>query len=338
MQEYLSALGTELKGRLSDEWDLSTIYFGGGTPSRLGGTGIRQAIELIAKNSRVQGDAEITIEVNPDDVTPENALAWVDAGVNRISLGVQSFDPAVLEWMHRTHTASQSKTAVRILRESGIDNISVDLIFAIPPQLGRDWERDVNDILALDPSHISLYGLTAESSTPLGKWIERGDIEEASEERYEDDFMYAHHTLTVAGFDHYEVSNYALPGARSRHNSSYWKGVPYVGLGPSAHGYDGRRREWNIRHYVPWKDALVAGSPSIEGFEELTESNRNAERVYLGLRTSDGLAVTSQELAYAHKWIEMGWAMKSERTLVLTPLGWLRLDALASALTGIKDQ
>lgn len=328
----------ELKGRLSDDWNLSTVYFGGGTPSRLGGAGIRQAIELIAGNARVQGDAEITIEVNPDDVTVENALAWVNAGVNRISLGVQSFDPAVLEWMHRTHTASQSKAAVRILRESGIDNISVDLIFAIPPQLGRDWERDVNEILALDPSHISLYGLTAESSTPLGKWIERGDIEEATDERYEEDFMHAHNTLTAAGFDHYEVSNYALPGARSRHNSSYWKGVPYVGLGPSAHGYDGRRREWNIRHYVPWKDALIAGSPSIEGFEELTESNRNAERVYLGLRTSDGLAVTSQELAYAHKWIEMGWAVKSERTLVLTPLGWLRLDALASALTGIKDQ
>lgn len=331
--EFLDALRMELHQHDTTSWNLSTLYLGGGTPSRLGGTGVHSAIDLIRSTARLDPDAEITIEVNPDDVSADVAQAWVHAGINRVSLGVQSFHDSVLKWMHRTHTAEQARHAVKTLRESGITNISVDLIFAVPEQLERNWERDVSEALELRPTHISLYGLTIEEQTPLGRWQKRGEIVEADEDRYEADFLHAHSTLSEAGFEHYEVSNYALPGLRSRHNSSYWSGVPYLGLGPSAHSFDISSRFWNVREYVQWRDALKAGQSVVGGSEILTEANREAERVYLGLRTTSGLELTEREAKIVEKWISLRWAVKSGGTIVLTPSGWLRLDALAAALS-----
>ena len=317
---------------------------GGGTPSKLGGPGLARLIHEIARFAGVDkfstsgGNREVTIEANPEDVTPAAAAHWAEAGVNRVSLGVQSFDTGALEWMHRTHGSDAPRQAVEALRAAGIDDISVDLIFALPASVRRDWTRDIAQALELRPTHMSLYGLTVESKTPLGRWTARGEVIEAPEERYAEEFMEAHDRLRAAGFEHYEVSNYSLPGHRARHNSAYWSGVPYLGLGPSAHGFDGTTRRWNAPAYVDWTNRLQRGEDPREGDELLTLSERESELVYLGLRTSDGLHVRETELKTVTSWVEEGWASITGETLRLSASGWLRLDAIAATLTSIRSR
>lgn len=329
---YVESVRLELARHDTSLWRLDTIYLGGGTPSRLGAA-VGDVVKMVRDSAAVSPDNEITIEANPDDVTAAAASSWVAAGVNRVSLGGQSFDSAALEWMHRTHSADQIETAFRTLRDAGVSNISLDLIFALPESLSRNWPADLNRALALQPDHVSLYGLTVESHTPLGRWRDRGEVIEAPEERYENEFMLAHDRLAAAGFEHYEVSNFARPARRSRHNSSYWTGDTYAALGPSAHGFDGRVRSWNVAAHADWERRLRSGESVVAGSEELTDENRLSERVYLGLRTTDGLCATDAEFQLARPWVEQGWAEITNRTIVLTPSGFLRLDALAAALT-----
>jgi len=329
---YVEAIALEIVRHDTQRWDLDTIYLGGGTPSRLG-AGVADVVKIVRDRASVAGDAEITIEANPDDVTPEDAAAWAAAGVNRVSLGAQSFDPAVLEWMHRTHSVPQVPAAVETLRAAGITNISLDLIFALPDSLSRDWSADLDRTLELEPEHVSLYGLTIEPHTPLGRWRARGQVVEAPEERYETEFMMAHERLGAAGFEHYEVSNFGRPGRRSRHNSSYWTGEPYAALGPSAHSFDGNVRSWNVSAYADWERRLRSAESVVAESESLSEENRLSERVYLGLRTTDGLRATDAEIAVARPWVDAGWAEILNRTIVLTATGFLRLDALAASLT-----
>lgn len=342
VDEYVSALSSELALRYGAqtpaEWELDTLYFGGGTPSRLGGAGVAQAIAAVQAHARLAPDAEVTIEANPDDVEPEAVARWVEAGVNRLSLGVQSFSETALAWMHRSHGAERAESAVQVARDGGIRDLSVDLIFALPTILDRSWAADLERALRLEPTHVSLYGLTVEPATPLGRWKARGEVDEAPEERYEEEFLRAHETLAAAGFEHYEVSNFARPGHRSRHNSSYWQGVPYVGLGPAAHEFDGRRRRWNLGPYAAWLGRLAAGADPLEAAEELTGENRTAEAVYLGLRTTDGLVVLPGEETLVAPWVAAGWATLEGATLRLTPSGWLRLDSLAAALTAARSR
>lgn len=333
VDEYVHALRAELRRYDTSAWALETVYLGGGTPSRLGGAGVAHALDVVRDVARITDDAEITIEANPDDVTEEDARRWRAAGVNRVSLGVQSFDPRVLHWMHRTHGAEQSARAVDALRTAGIANISVDLIFSVPPALERDWERDVRLAIALGVEHLSLYGLTVEEGTPLGRWRERGTVVEATDETYATDFLHAHAALTAAGFEHYEVSNYGKPGHASRHNQGYWSGVPYVGAGPAAHGFDGEVRRWNVAPYVAWVRRLAAGESVVAGRERLTSENREVERVYLGLRTRAGVPASAAQLQAARPWVDAGWITIRDRTIVATPDGWLRLDTLAASLT-----
>ena len=330
--EYVESLRIEIASREPERWSLDTVYLGGGTPSRLG-AGVGDVLRLVRDHAHVSGDAEVTIEANPDDVVATAAAAWVAAGVNRVSLGAQSFEPAVLDWMHRTHSPAQIGTAVAVLRAAGIRNISLDLIFSLPEALERDWASDVERALELKPDHISLYGLTIEPHTPLGRWTERGEAIEAPDERYESEFLLADERLTSGGFDHYEVSNFARAGQRSRHNSSYWTGVPYAALGPSAHSFDGTVRSWNVSAHADWERRLGAGESVVGGSETLTEENRASERVYLGLRTTDGLRATDAEVELARLWVQQGWASIADGTIVLTPMGLLRLDALAASLT-----
>lgn len=323
---------------------LRTLYLGGGTPSKLGGPGLARLIHEIARFAGVDnfstpgGEREITIEANPEDVSAESAASWAAAGVNRVSLGVQSFHPEVLQWMHRSHGPNAPADAVARLRDAGISDISIDLIFALPGSVTRDWQRDLAQALALQPTHVSLYGLTVESKTPLGRWTARGDVVEAPEERYADEFMEAHRQLSGAGFDHYEVSNYGLPGHRAQHNSAYWSGASYLGLGPSAHGFDGLTRRWNAPAYVEWLDRIGRGEDPREGDELLTAAERESEAVYLGLRTSDGLRVRENELTTVTQWIDAGWASLEGATLKLSAQGWLRLDSIAAALTSIRSR
>lgn len=314
---------------------LATLYLGGGTPSRLGGQGIGELISLVRERFTVEGDAEVTIEANPDDVTPKHASDWKAAGINRVSLGVQSFDDSVLQWMHRVHDASAAARSFEILREAGFDNISVDLIFALPESLNRSWRRDLETAIAIGPDHISLYGLTVEPSTPLARWTERGVVTPSGEQRYADEFLLADSFAKAAGYDHYEVSNFALAGKRSRHNSAYWSGARYIGIGPSAHSFDGERRTWNTAAYADWIARLSRGESVAAGGETLTSENRIVERVYLGLRTKDGLPLSESDRTSADRWQREGWATVDRDVMRLTTEGWLRLDSIAAALTAL---
>ena len=334
IDEYLAALRTELAlTRAVDDARLETVYLGGGTPSRLGGAGVAAVISAVRERSQIAPNAEITIEANPDDVTKAAVLSWATAGVNRVSLGAQSFDDSVLRWMHRTHDAAQIARAVATLRSAGLANISLDLIFSLPAHLDRSWEKDIDRALELAPQHVSLYGLTVETHTPIARWKERGAVVEGTEDRYEEEFLYAHHRMTGAGFDHYEVSNFGRPSLHSCHNSAYWTGVPYAAIGPSAHSFDGAVRRWNVSAYSEWIRCLAAGQTPVAGEETLTSEDREAEAIYLGLRTAKGLEIRDHELALAQTWAEAGWARISQPAhLTLTPLGWLRLDSIAAEL------
>ena len=340
MDEYLRGVASELALRFGNaqRWELDTLYLGGGTPSRLGADGIARLADIMAGRVALAPGAEFTMEANPDDVTAAAARAWRTAGVTRISLGAQSFDPGVLKWMHRLHSPDAIVTAVRTLHDAGFSDLSIDLIFALPAALRRDWSRDLDRALELEPTHVSLYGLTIEHRTPLGRWRERGELQEAPEESYEAEYLEAHHRLGAAGLEHYEVSNFGRPGAHARHNSAYWSGVAYGGIGPAAHEYDTVVRRWNVAPYAEWVRRVASGEDPIAGSEQLSESERSAEAVYLGLRTNGGLAVTPRERERVDAWIHAGWGNLEGDRLQLTPLGWLRLDALAADLTVLRSR
>lgn len=333
--DYLEGIRSELSFRVPKEkWTLDTLYLGGGTPSRLGGGGIADLISTVAEFATLADGAEVTMEVNPEDVSPGSAAAWIAAGVNRFSLGVQTFDPLILRWMHRAHSVDQSTDAFNTLRAAGARNISVDMIFALPEILRRDWRADLENALALNPEHVSLYGLTVETGTPLQRWVDRGSTVPTGDDSYSQEFMEAHEILTSNGYDHYEVSNFSRPGFRSRHNSSYWSNAPYAAVGPSAHSYDGVAREWNLRHYAHWLECVRGGKLPTDGCEDLTQANRATERAYLGLRTSDGLSLSEiSDLATVDAWRAAGWARVNGDRVCLTAEGWLRLDSLAADLT-----
>src|SRR2546430_5592193 len=229
------------------EAGLDTIYLGGGTPSLLPAEALGALLAAIRNSqSVIRNSVEVTLEANPEDVTPDRAVAWRASGINRVSLGAQSFDDGVLAWMHRSHDAARIGAAVRTLRAAGIDNISLDLIFALPAELKRDWERDLEMAMSLRPQHLSLYGLTVEERTPLARWISRGAVVPPEDDRYAAEYLLAHARLAAGGYRFYEVSNACHDGFRSRHHSAYWSGPPYLGLGPAAHSYDGRTRRWNV--------------------------------------------------------------------------------------------
>ena len=312
---------------------LDSIYFGGGTPSRLDPAAIARLLAMAVRDRAVSPGAEITLEANPDDVSARRAAAWRSAGVNRISLGAQSFEPAVLTWMHRTHDAGQIGAAVATLRAAGFENISLDLIYAIPSVLGRDWAHDLDRALALEPEHLSLYGLTVEPRTPLGKWTARGESLPAADDRAAEEYLMAHDRVGAAGFDHYEVSSAGRPGFRGRHNSAYWRRAPFIGLGPSAHSGFGAERAWNVRDWEEYRRRGDAGLPVRAESEILTDEQIRLEEIYLGLRTSDGLPLAYLPAEPVTRWIGAGWAKSLRGRLVLTPEGWLRLDALVASLS-----
>ena len=342
-QEYVDTVLRELDvvSRGTSGWGpLESLYLGGGTPSLLPPDAVATLLTRLLDAfsfGRALAAAEVTLEANPEDVTPETAAAWRRAGINRVSLGAQSFDDRVLTWMHRPHDAARIGSAVRALRGAGFDNVSLDLIFALPPELGRDWGRDLDQALALFPSHLSLYGLTVEERTPLARWISRGAASGPTDERYADEYLFAYERLAREGYHYYEVSNAARDDRRSRHNSAYWSGRPYLGLGPAAHSYDGRARRWNTPAWDAYHRAVAAAGPVVESEEVLTEEQRELERVYLSLRTDAGLP-----LAHLYRplptsidqWVRSGWVEIRDQHLVCTPEGWLRLDTLVNALTG----
>ena len=340
--DYVVAIANELSARTASNppTPLLSLYVGGGTPSKLGPAGVGLLLDTIRKavGSIFPPGAELTLEANPEDVSPEAARSWFAAGINRLSLGAQSFDDRALHWMHRTHDSGAVTRAVEVARAAGFDDISIDLIFALPTSIGRNWGVDLSRVLELKVDHLSLYGLTVEPRTPVGRWAANGLVTEAPEERYATDFLTAHDVLAAAGYDHYEVSNFARPSKRSKHNSSYWRRVPYLGVGPSAHSFDGVSRRWNERAYEAWRARTARGEDPIEDFETLTEANAMAECVYLGLRTSDGLEMRDGDSEIVSQWQSQRWAMVIGNRILLSAEGWLRLDSLAAALTASRSR
>lgn len=337
---FVEALRAEIAARVRTTavTALDTLYLGGGTPSRLGGEGVARTLEAVRAEWPVAPGAEVTLEANPEDVDRDAVEAWRHAGVTRVSLGVQSFDDAVLRWMHRAHDADRVSRAVRALHAGGIEDWSLDLIYALPAEVPRNWRRDLEEAARLAPPHISAYGLTIEPKTPVMRWQERGLLREADEGRYETEFLAAHEFLRAEGYEHYEVSNFARPGRRARHNSAYWHRVPYVGLGPSAHGFDGTRRRWNEREFVAWVRRASAGEDPVSGSEEITAEQAATEEIYLGLRSFIGVAVSEQDQRQVNQWVARGWATHSLGRAYLTPSGWLRMDALTRALTDSRSR
>jgi oxygen-independent coproporphyrinogen-3 oxidase len=339
VRDYTDAVLEEAGGLVLP--NLETIYFGGGTPSLLPPDAIATLLRELSVQRHtphaVTPHVEVTLEANPEDVTPANARAWVSAGINRVSLGAQSFDDDVLKWMHRSHDAARIGAAVHALRGAGIENISLDLIFALPDELQRDWERDLDMALALRPTHLSLYGLTVEPRTPLDRWISRGATRAPEDDRYAEEYLTAHRRLMTEDYQFYEVSNAARDGFRSKHNSAYWSGRAYLGLGPAAHSFDGTTRRWNLRDWEAYRRAIAAGRSPIESEERLTDEQKELEAIYLGLRTVEGLPLaTLRRLSpppHLAALVRAGWLQEHAGRLKCTPEGWLRLDSLVRELT-----
>ena len=337
--EYLEGIRREIERRYPEGGDpVETIYLGGGTPSRLGAGGVTRLLGIVRGRWTPVSGAEVTLEANPEDVDAARVTEWVAAGVTRVSLGAQSFHEASLRWMHRSHDGRGVETAVATLTAAGITNWSLDLIFALPGDLRRDWSRDLDRALALAPTHLSAYGLTLEPHTPFAHWTARGAAREADESTFEDEFLAAHQTLESAGLVHYEVSNYARPGAESRHNSAYWRRADYVGLGPSAHSFERNTRRWNEREYLAWQKRVLAGEDPVAGTEELSSEAIALEELYLGLRTKTGVQSVAADRPLLERWSDAGWAHEENGRLVLTPTGWMRIDALAAALTEFRSR
>lgn len=333
--EFSTSVVAELQHRIrpGELANVDTLYFGGGTPSKLGPAGVAGLIAgLKSAGVGLTDGAEVTLEANPEDLSGEAVSAWLEAGVNRLSLGVQSFAAEALTWMHRTHDAGQAVQAVRTARSAGLSNVSIDLIYAIPDRISRSWADDLTKAIDLAPDHLSVYGLTVEPRTPLGKWTARGTEIAKDDDRSADEFLEASSRLRGAGFEHYEVSSYAQPGRRSRHNSAYWRRVPYLGLGPSAHSFDGTTRRWNTSALAAWEQQLAAGTDPTGGSEVLSDAQRAEEELYLALRTDGGATLSGANLETARRWVRAGWAVESGGVVKLTPEGWLRLDALVGLL------
>ena len=317
---------------------LATVYLGGGTPSQLSPTQLQQLFDAIARHYDVNDDAEITIECNPDDVTEAFAELLQSLPVNRVSMGAQTFDDDRLQFIHRRHTSEQVTTAIRRLREKGIHNISIDLMYGFPEETLEEWEYDIQQALALNVEHISAYALTYEEGTPLYRLLEEGKVKEIDEERSLAMYDRLIDRLQEAGYEHYEISNFARKGWRSRHNSSYWQLVPYIGIGAAAHSYDGRRRQWNIADINSYINHIQQGIVPAEG-ELLDKDSRYNDHVMLALRTCEGLDLStldSDERSYceetAKKFVLDGLLVKTDNHLRLSRKGLFVSDMIMSEL------
>ena len=325
----------------SEPLPLRTLYLGGGTPSLLGVGAVPSLLGALADGVRVDDMEELTAEANPESFTPELAADWVAAGVNRVSLGAQTFHAPALRWMGRLHGPDGPGRAVRVAREAGLENVGLDLIFGLPGRLGRDLDRDLDRILELEPEHISVYGLSVEPGTPLGRWVEEGRDEVADQERYGAEYLRVSERLRDAGYHHYEVSNFARFGREAVHNGAYWSGVAYLGLGNGAHSFVAPDRWWNHRDWTAYRTAVESGKLPRSDGERLSPEAVRLERIWLALRTAEGLEradLTPAQERLAKGWEEAGWAAQDRQRVRLTPQGWLLLDRLAVELDSALER
>lgn len=328
------------KGYL-DGQTVETIYFGGGTPSLLTGEEVNKIIGTITSLHTVSSDAEITLETNPDDLDHAKIQALRQTPVNRFSIGIQSFFDDDLLWMNRAHRANEAESSVKRAQDAGFENITADLIYGYPLLSDTKWKQNIGKMLELHIPHISAYSMTVEPRTALASFIKHKKQPPMSDEQSAAQFTILMETLQLSGFEHYEISNFAKPGHYSRHNTNYWRGVPYVGIGPSAHSFNGETRQWNVANNNQYIKAIVHGAIPAET-EVLTEDNRLNEYIMTSLRTLWGLDLDKLEkiapgseselLKAAEQFFDQGHIEKNNRTIILTPTGKLYADHIAAEL------
>lgn len=343
-EEYVAALTKELLLRkdYAHGKAIETIYFGGGTPSTLGIEQLQRICSTIYSACPVANSPEVTIECNPDDLTPEFLEALRPLPFNRISMGVQSFNDAQLRRLGRRHTAEGARTAVGNARKAGYTNISIDLMFALPGSTPQQWQEDLDSAIALRPQHLSAYNLMYEEGTPLYRALCNGSITELSEEENLEQFRMLIESMKKAGYRHYEISNFALPGYESRHNSSYWNDTPYIGCGAAAHSYNGTEREWNIADIKEYIKGIESGNRKFE-IEHLSEEERYNDTILTRLRTAEGLPLewmrdkfseklNSYMLRTIEKEIALGNLQENNGQVSLTEKGIFISDAVIREL------
>lgn len=316
---------------------IRTIYIGGGTPSQLTIEQIHGLFEAIG-SCYGNHSIETTFEANPDDITPQLAKALKEAGVNRVSMGAQTFDDSRLRFLRRRHTSAEVATAMDTLRQAGIENVSIDLMFGFPGETIQQWEADIRHALQLHPSHVSAYSLMYEEHTPLMRMLEKGEVGEADDDTAAAMYKLMSDILRAEGFEHYEISNFALPGKRAIHNSNYWNGTPYIGIGAAAHSYNIESRQWNVSNINKYIEAISKGSVPAET-EQLDDDTRYDDTVTTALRTKEGIDLSSLDARYkklilkcAAPYIRSGKANLDGEWLRLTLDGWLVSDMIMSDL------
>ena len=327
---------------------LKTIYLGGGTPSILSQGELDGIFNTIAAHYKIDSHAEITLEANPDDLTSAKLLALRQVGINRLSIGIQSFDPEVLRFLNRAHDVEASLNCVTLARDAGFENLSIDLIYSIPGQDNLTWRKNLEQAIKLSPEHISSYSLSVEEKTTFGRWQRAGKLKAADEETAAQQFEILMEELELAGYEQYEISNFSKPGFHSRHNSSYWEQEPYLGIGPSAHSYNGNTRQFNLPNNHLYIKSLFENKMSFE-LETLTASNKINEYIFTTLRTNRGCDLVKLNLehgyniqiknpTYLNNIIEHKLAFLDNHTLKLTRAGKLLADKIASDLFVDEDQ
>ena len=341
--QYVDAVCKEIA--LTDKYlegdTIHSVYFGGGTPSQLSVAQIRRILDTISQHHPIATDCETTIELNPDDVTPTYADELRNLPINRISLGIQTFNDTTLRFIHRRHTAQKAIDTVQLLQAIGYDNISIDLIFGFPGETLDEWRHDIDQALQLDLQHLSAYSLMYEEGTKLYELLANHHIQEIDEERSRDMYRMLMDKMDEAGFEHYEISNFAKPGRYSRHNSSYWNSTHYLGLGAGAHSFNGTSRQNNICNLKEYINGIQLGLPKVE-IETLTKDQQYNEMVMTRLRTKKGLKIEAVNdmfgTKYYHHLIEaatpyyiLGLLKNTDGTLTLTPKGiYISNDIIAS--------
>ena len=316
---------------------IATVYFGGGTPSLLTEHELQRVMSTIRSNFRLDQDAEITFESNPDDIDEGIIQKWKQAGINRLSIGVQSFFDDDLLWMNRAHSSAQSMMSLELARKH-FDNITIDLIYGTPLLDDEKWYKNLQTAKSFGIPHLSCYALTVEAKTPLQKMIALKKCADVDADRQSQQFFLLMEWAENAGYEHYEISNFALPGYRSRHNSSYWEGKKYIGIGPSAHSYDGDSRQWNISNNTIYIDKINSGIIPSEK-ESLTSDQKLNEYIMTSLRTIEGLDLSKIDheksdviKKAAGKYFENGLLKIEDDRLFLTRSGKLFADGIASDL------
>jgi putative oxygen-independent coproporphyrinogen III oxidase len=291
---FLAALAGEARLYRGQFPAFDTLYLGGGTPSWLGEAHFAALLQILRQHFTWAPESEITLEANPDDVTREKLILWRDLGFNRLSLGAQSFDDQELRFLGRRHTATQTEAAIELSRAAGFANIGLDLIYGLPGQTLKAWIKTLETALRCAPEHLSCYQLTLAADTPMGREAARGNLIPLDEETQRELFLFTDQFLTQQGYLHYEVANFARgPENVCRHNHKYWTHVPYLGLGPAAHSFDGRRRWWNFSSLAPYGASLKEGEAPVAGQEILTPEQLRLETLYLGFRTQEGVALAT---------------------------------------------